>query len=172
MIPKEVNDFITKHYYELLAIAKKYTKSDDMASELLHEIFMQLFEKKELKCKLDDNSLKFYIIRMLMINWTQPTSPFYIKYKKHNLTHTDLTQVIEMAQQDTEIDNHKFMDILEEEFGNLYWFNKLLMEKYFVLGSLKKVSVDTKIPLPSIGRYIKETKFQVKEKTLIRFNKE
>jgi hypothetical protein len=169
---KEIENYITKQYYFLLSVAKKYTKNDDWASELLHEVVLQLYDRKTINVKLDDESIKSYIIRALMINWCYPTSPFYIKYKKHNLTHTDITQVIEMAQIDTEIDNHKFMDILEEEFGNLYWFNKLLMEKYFVLGSLKKVSVDTKIPLPSIGRYIKETKFQVKEKTLIRFNKE
>jgi hypothetical protein len=41
-----------------------------------------------------------------------------------------------------------------------------------VLGSLKKVSVDTKITLPSIGRYIKETRTQVKEKTITRYENE
>ena len=169
---KEIENYITKQYYFLLSVSKKYTKNDDWASELLHEVILQLYDRDTINVKLDDESIKSYIIRALMINWCYPTSPFYKKYKKDNLTHIDMTQVIEMAQQDTEIDNHKFMDILEEEFGNLYWFNKLLMEKYFVLGSLKKVSVDTKIPLPSIGRYIKETKYQVKERTLIRFNKE
>jgi hypothetical protein len=52
------------------------------------------------------------------------------------------------------------------------WFNKVIFEKYMVLGSLKKVAIDTKISLPSIGRYIKDTRTQVKLSTFKRYNNE
>jgi hypothetical protein len=58
---KEIEVFVTNHYYELLSISKKYTKNDDFASELLHEVLLQLFEKKEIKCKLDNNSIKYFM---------------------------------------------------------------------------------------------------------------
>jgi hypothetical protein len=64
------------------------------------------------------------------------------------------------------------MDIMEEQFGEVNWFNKVIFEKYMLLGSLKKVAIDTKISLPSIGRYIKETRTQVKLSTFKRYNNE
>lgn len=168
----EVEQYLAKNYYQLLKIAQKYTKNEDWASELLHEIIVQLYEKKELKIKLDDNSIKYYIIRMLMVNWCYPSSPFFKKYKKHNNTHIELSEIMELAQQDSELDEHKFMDILEEEFSDISWFDKIIFEKYLTLGSLKRVSQDTTITVPSIGRYIKETKTQVKFRTINRFENE
>jgi hypothetical protein len=169
---KEIEVFITNHYYELLTISKKYTKNDDWASELLHEVLLQLFEKKQLNCNLDDKSIKYYIVRMLTINWCMPNSPFYIKYKKNIITHVDLTEAIQMTIQQTETESHKFMDILEQEFAEVNWFNKLIFEKYLTLGSLKKVSINTSITLPSIGRYVKETKQVLKFNTFKRYDNE
>jgi hypothetical protein len=77
-----------------------------------------------------------------------------------------------MIKDDSQIEHHRFMDIMEEEFADVNWFNKLIFEKYLTFGSLKRVSVDTTITLPSIGRYIKETKQQVKLNTFKRFNNE
>jgi hypothetical protein len=168
----EIEKYITNNYYLLLSIAKKYTKNDDWASELLHEVILQLYDKKELKLQLDDNSIKFYIIRMLMVNWCYDSSPFYKKHKKHNITTVELNDAIQIMNQESEMDSHRFMEIMEEEFGEVNWFNKVIFEKYMVLGSLKKVSIDTTITLPSIGRYVKETRTQVKHNTFKRYNNE
>jgi hypothetical protein len=167
----EINDYIIRNYYMLLGIAFKYTKNNDWASELLHEVVLQLYEKEHPKLKLDDNSIKYYIIRMLMVNWCYPSSPFYIKYKKHNHTHVDLKEAM-MVINDETTDQHNFMDILEEEFSDTNWFNKIIFEKYILLGSLKKVSLDTKIPLTSIKRYVKETKTLIKFNVVKRFDNE
>jgi hypothetical protein len=168
----EINNYITKNYYFLLSIAKKYTKNDDWSYELLHEVILQLYDKKEIKLQLDDNSIKYYIIKMLMVNWCYPSSPFYKKHKKDNITTVELNDAIQVMNEESEMDSHKFMEIMEEEFGDLNWFNKVIFEKYMVLGSLKKVAVDTSISLPSIGRYVKETRTQVKYNTFKRYNNE
>jgi hypothetical protein len=169
---KEVEQYITNNYYKLLKIAHKYTDNDDWASELLHEVVLQLYDKKEYNLKLDDESIKSYIIRCLMVNWCYPSSPFYKKYKKDNFTHVEMNDAIQVMKNETEMDEHKFMDIMEQEFQDQSWFHKLLFEKYLTMGSLKKVSIDTKISLPSIGRYIKETRTQVKLSTFKRYNNE
>jgi hypothetical protein len=168
----EINNYITKNYYFLLSVAKKYTKNNDWASELLHEVILQLYDKNEVNVKLQDKDIKYYIIRMLMVNWCYPSSPFYQKYKKDNLTTVEMTDAIQVMNKESEMDSHKFMEIMEEEFGDLNWFNKVIFEKYMVLGSLKKVAVDTSISLPSIGRYVKETRTQVKYNTFKRYNNE
>ena len=169
---KEVEQYIARNYYKLLKIAHKYTDNDDWASELLHEVVLQLYDKKEYNLKLDDESIKSYIIRCLMVNWCYPSSPFYKKYKKDNFTHVEMNDAIQVMKNETEMDEHKFMDIMEQEFQDQSWFHKLLFEKYLTMGSLKKVSIDTKISLPSIGRYIKETRTQVKLSTFKRYNNE
>jgi hypothetical protein len=168
----EVEQYIAKNYYQLLKIAKKYTKNDDWASELLHEVVLQLYDKKELKLNLDDTSIKAYIIRCLMVNWCYPSSPFFKKHKKHNNTHIELSEIMELVQKDSELEEHRLMDILEQEFGDVNWFNKIIFEKYLTLNSLKRVSLDTKITIPSIGRYVKETKTQVRFNTIRRFENE
>jgi hypothetical protein len=168
---KEIEGYITRQYYFLLSVAKKYTKNDDWASELLHEVILQLYDRKEIKVELQDEKIKAYILRALMVNWCYKTSPFYKKHKRE-MTHVELNEAIELTQQHSELDHHQFISIMEEEFGNLEWFNRILMEKYFMLGSLKKVSTDTRIPLPSVGRYIKETKQIVRHNTFKRFNNE
>ena len=169
---KEVELYITKNYYKLLKIARKYTDNDDWASELLHEVVVQLYDKNEIKVNLDDESIKAYIIRVIMVNWCYPSSPFYKKYKKDNFTHIEMNDAIQLMKDETEMDDHRFMDIMEEQFGEVNWFNKVIFEKYMVLGSLKKVAIDTKISLPSIGRYIKDTRTQVKLSTFKRYNNE
>ena len=169
---KEVEQYIARNYYKLLKIAHKYTDNDDWASELLHEVVLQLYDKKEYNLKLDDESIKSYIIRCLMVNWCYPSSPFYKKYKKDNFTHVEMNDAIQVMKNETEMDEHKFMDIMEQEFQDQSWFHKLLFEKYLTMGILKKVSIDTKISLPSIGRYIKETRTQVKLSTFKRYNNE
>jgi hypothetical protein len=169
---KEVEQYIARNYYKLLKIAHKYTDNDDWASELLHEVVLQLYDKKEYNLKLDDESIKSFIIRCLMVNWCYPSSPFYKKHKKDNFTHVEINDAIQVMKNETEMDEHKFMDIMEQEFQDQSWFHKLLFEKYLTMGSLKKVSIDTKISLPSIGRYIKETRTQVKLSTFKRYNNE
>lgn len=166
----EIERYITKNYYELIKIAKKYTKNDDWSYELLHEVILQLFDKEEIKVKLDDESIKYYIIRALMVNWCLPSSPFYRKYKKIDDMTVDIGEVLNIATEETELENHQLLEIIENEWIETDWFNKIIFQKYMVLGSLKKVSVDTSIPLTSIARYVKETKNNIKLNTFKKFN--
>lgn len=169
----EIEGYITRNYYELLKICKKYTKNDDWASELLHDIILQLYDKEDIKLKsLDDKSIKYYIVRIITINWCYPTSPFYKKYKKDNNNLVELNEAMLMVTDEFELDKHKLMDIIENEWTELDWFNKIIFEKYMVMGSLKKVSQDTTIPLTSIADYVRNTKQTIKKNTIQRFNNE
>lgn len=170
---KEIELYITKNYYDLLNVAKKYTKNDDWAYELLHEVVLQLYNKKEWSTKLEsDKNIRYYIVRCLMVNWCYPSSPFFRKFKMNELNTIELNEVINTVTDECELDSHKLLDIIEIEWAEMNWFNKIIFEKYLVLGSMKKVSKDTTIPIASIGRYIKDTKEIIKEKTLIRYNNE
>lgn len=167
-MPVEIELFLTNNYYDLLDISKKYTKNDDWASELLHEVIIQLYNKKEWNINLQTNQIKYYIIRCLMVNWTYPSSPFCKKHKQDN-KFVELSEAIQLAVEETETETHRLIELLEIEWTEVNWFNKIIFEKYMVLGSLKKVSKDTKIPLASIGRYVKETKNELKTNTIKKY---
>lgn len=162
--------YITYHYYELLNIAKKYTKNDYWASELLHDVILQFYDQKEYKGKVDDNSIKYYIIRALMINWCYPTSPFYRREKSRDKQLVDIEEAFDIVTEETNMDEHLLLDIVEKEWSHTNWFNKIIFEKYMVLGSLKKVSADTSIPLTSIHKYVNDTRKTIKQNAFKKLN--
>ena len=171
----EIERYITKNYYELQKICKKVTKNSDWYKDLLNEVILQLYDKKEINLKsLEDNDIKYYIIRVITINWYSKTSPFFRKVRRESTLYNELfDQIInELTTEEDIFDNHKILDIIEMEWTQTNWFNKKIFEKYMVLGSLKKVSVDTTIPLTSIARYVNETKKTIRINTFNKLNNE
>ena len=167
----EIEKYITKNYYELLNICNKITKNDSFAGDLLNDVLLQLYDKKEIKLsKLDDNSIKYYIIRCLTINWYSKTSPFYRKVRRESTLYNELFDVSNLVDNEDIFTEHHIMEIVETEFTEMNWFHKIIFEKYLTLGSLKKVSMDTRIPLTSIARYVKETKQTIKQNTFKKLN--
>lgn len=162
----EIERYISKHYYELLDICNKITKHDTFAGDLLNDVLVQLYDKKEINLsKLDDNSIKYYIVRCLTINWYSKTSPFYRKVRRESTLYNELFEMSNLIDNEDIINEHHIMEIVETEFTEMNWFHKIIFEKYLTLGSLKKVSVDTRIPLTSIARYVKETKTTIRQNT-------
>lgn len=160
----EIEQYITKNYYELLKICKKYTKNDDWASELLHECILQIYDSKSFDSmeQLPNNKIKFYIIRIISVNWCYETSPFYRKYKKQSMNTIDLTEALHIAYPDDDLNQHEMMELMEQEWTELDWFRKNIFERYLTMGSLKKVSKNTTIPLTSVSRYINSAKTEIK----------
>jgi len=168
----EIERYITKHYYELLDICNKITKHNTLAGDLLNDVLLQLYDKENIKLdKLDDNNIKYYIIKCLTINWYSKTSPFYRKIRLESSRYSELFEVSNLIDDENLFTSHQLFDIMETEWTELNWFHKVIFEKYLTLGSLKKVSTDTRIPLTSIARYVKETKTIIKENTFKKMNR-
>jgi hypothetical protein len=168
----EIETYITKHYYELLEICNKITKHNTLAGDLLNDVLLQLYDKENIKLdKLDDNNIKYYIIKCLTINWYSKTSPFYRKVRLESSRYSELFEVNNLIDDENLFTSHQLFDIMETEWTELNWFHKVIFEKYLTLGSLKKVSTDTRIPLTSVARYVKETKTLIKENTFKKMNK-
>ena len=169
----EINDFIIKNYKELQKICNKITNNSSWSGDLLNDVLIQLYDKKEINIKkLDDNNIKYYIVKCLTINWYSKTSPFYRKVKRESTLYNELYEVMDLPTDDNIFDNHRMLDIMEMEWTEVNWFNKIIFEKYLIFGSLKKVAMDTTIPLSSVARYVNETKTTIKQNTFKRFNDE
>jgi RNA polymerase sigma factor (sigma-70 family) len=169
---REIEKYITNNYYQLLTIAKKITKNHDLTQDLLHEVILQLYNKENIVLReYCDEQIKYYIVSILRINWHSQTSPFYYRIRKESSKYTNIDEIYNLAD-DTQLEFEKqeLFDILEQEYSELSWFHKSLFELYLTLGSMKKVSKQTRIPVSSISRYLKESKQQIKNNITIRTN--
>lgn len=169
---KEIEKYITTNYYQLLTITKKITKNHELSQDLLHEVILQLYNKENIILKeYCDDQIKYYIVSIIRVNWYSTTSPFYYKIRKESSKYTNIDEVFNLAD-DTQLEFEKqqLFDILEESWTELDWFRKSLFEMYLTLGSMKKVSKQTRIPVSSISRYLKESKDQIKFNIIIKTN--
>jgi hypothetical protein len=171
----EIEKYIIQNYNELKTFCYRLTERSDWSEDLLQDVLLQLYEKKEIKLdNLDTKSIKNYIFKVIITNWHSKTSPFYRKVRKESTLYNELStlpsEAPQMMASEDIYDVHKLLEIIEIQWTEVSWFHKIIFEKYMVLGSLKKVSIDTTIPLTSIARYVKETKEQIRLKTIIKYN--
>jgi hypothetical protein len=170
---KKVENYITTHYFELLQIAKKITKGHDLTQDLFHEVIIQLYDKERIVLKkYDDNNIKYYIVAIMRINWYSNTSPFYYKVRREFQMYSEITECLNMEAEQESFEKEQILSILEQEWTELNWFNKQLFELYLTLGSLSKVSKQTRIPLTSVANYMRQSKAIVKEAILKRLKEE
>ena len=162
---KEIEQYITKNYYHLLSISKKITRNHNLHQDLLHEVILQLYDRKDeivLK-EYSDNQIKYYIVSILRVNWYSKTSPFYYRVKREIDKYNNLEDILDIEDEQHNFEKEIIFNILEKSFCELSFFHKSMIEMYLVLGSLKKVSNQTDIPLTSVARYVKEAKKQMRE---------
>jgi DNA-directed RNA polymerase specialized sigma24 family protein len=171
----EIEKYIIQNYNELKTFCYRLTERSDWSEDLLQDVLLQLYEKEDIKLdKLDTKSIKNYIFKVIITNWHSKTSPFYRKVRRESTLYNELstlpTEAPQLMASEDIYDVHKLLEIIEIEWTEVSWFHKIIFEKYMVLGSLKKVAIDTTIPLTSIARYVKETKQQIKQNTIIKYN--
>jgi RNA polymerase sigma factor (sigma-70 family) len=167
---KHIEKYITTNYYLLLGITKKITKNHELSSDLLHEVIIQLYNKSNIVLQeYSDDQIKYYIVSVIRINWHSQTSPFYYKIRKESSKYTNIDDIFDLTD-DSQLDFEKeqLFIILEQSFCELDWFKKSLFQMYLTLGSMKKVSKQTRIPVSSISRYLKESKEQIKNNIKIK----
>jgi len=130
----EIERYITKHYYELLDICNKITKHNTLAGDLLNDVLLQLYDKENIKLdKLDDNNIKYYIIKCLTINWYSKTSPFYRKIRLESSRYSELFEVSNLIDDDNLFTSHELFEIMETEWTEVEWFHKIIFQKWMTL---------------------------------------
>ena len=169
----EIEQYVTKNYYELQKICVRITENSYWADDLLNDVLLQLWSKPEIKLdKLDDASIKYYIIRCITTNWYSETSPFYRKVKRESSLYNEMKDVADIPNTNDDIKHQRLLDVMEEEFSNLGWFHKEVFSDYLILGSYRRVSEKTRIPLTSIKNYVHQAKNEVKQNVFKRIKDE
>jgi len=123
-----------------------------------------LWERNDEKLENLDNeaAIKYYIVRCLTTNWYSKTSPFYRKIKRESSLYNEISDVADKPDESFELKDQKLMDVVEQEWGNLGWFRKDIFTRYMILGSYRRVSEQTNIPLTSIKNYVHQAKEEMK----------
>jgi len=170
---KEIENYLSTNYYQLYNIAMKMTKQDPLTRDLLHEVILQLYGKEEIKLTdYDDNSIKYYIVAVMRINYFSKTSPFHYRIRRERqIMNVDVASCWDLSYQQEEFEQEQIYQLLELNYSELSWFQKSLMDLYLSLNrSMKAVSRKTNIPNQSISRYINEIRKQVKTDIINKIN--
>lgn len=172
---KDIEKYITNHYYDLLEIARKLCKTDsDIHQELLHECIIQLYNKGEIVLRdYDDNNIKYYITAIMRTNYYSKTSPFHYKIRRERMImNVDLSTCYDLEYEQENYEREELYQLLEQEYCQLTWFQRSLMDMYLTLNSsMKAVSRKTTIPISSISRYFKEIRATTKEAIINKLNR-
>lgn len=169
---RNIDNYISSNYNELLKIAKKMTKQDPLSEDLLHECLLQIYNKGDIQLKsYDDNSIKYYIVAVMKINYFSKTSPFYYRIKRERvIMNEDIEQCYDIPTEIENYDREELLQLIESEYCELDFLRKSLMDLYLSLNSLAAVSRKTTIPLPSISRYINEGKNKIRINVINKLN--
>ena len=169
----EIEQYVIKNYDELKKICVRITENSYWADDLLNDVLLQLWSKDEIKLdKLDDASIKYYIIRCITTNWYSETSPFFRKVKRESSLYNEMKDIADIPNTNDDIKHQRLLDVMEQEFSMLGWFHKEVFSDYLILGSYRRVSEKTRIPLTSIKNYVHQAKNEVKHNVFKRIKDE
>lgn len=165
---KLVNDYINENYNELREIAFKLTQNHSLTEDLLHFCLLEILEKPDIKFNNNnDNSIKYYIIAVMRINFYSKTSRFYYQVRREFEKYQELPiflHQVEETQYNFEMD--EMIACAEDSFCSLSWFHKSLWEMYMTYNSINKVSKHTTIPLSNVSKYINKIKADMRKQIL------
>lgn len=165
----DIECYIINNYNELLKICKKYTRNDDWSYELLHEVILQLYDKKTLP-QLENKDILYYIIRMITVNWTSKKSPFYHKIKRYSLEIADIKECFQYVAEEYNEDQDKLLQLLEEEYGDLDWYDKLQFQTYLLTGTLRETAEQQNSTTGKVWHNLQSTKQTIKNNILNKLN--
>jgi len=171
---KEIENYLSTNYYQLYNIALKMTKQDPLTKDLLHECILQLYDKEVITLKnYDENSIKYYIVAVMRINYFSKTSPFHYRIRRERqIMNVDVATCWDISYEQQEFETERVYQLLEENYAELDWFKKSLLDLYLSLNrSMNAVSRKTNIPKTSISRYINEIRKIVKEDINLKLNR-
>lgn len=164
-----IDCYITRNYYTLLKITKKITGNHQLSEDLLHEVFFQVLNKEKIVLNsYDDDTLRYYFVSIIRINWISKTSPFHYKVKREMDKYQEFNYNTDIEDTQYDWEKEQLVQAMEVSFTELNFFQKGLLELYMVLGSVNKVAQQTDIPKSSIIKQVRRAKDIIRENTLNR----
>lgn len=164
----DLNNWITTNHENNLKELKRICKGHELHEELYQECIVILlqYDSEKIQGLIDRNQLKYFFISIVIRQYISTTSPFHLKFRKHEQNTTD-KDVYTIHQEDIEYDHGKdeLINFINEQKNNEEWYVKeLLRLKFDENLSYRKISKLTKIPTTSIYNTINKFREQTLEK--------
>ena len=151
-----------KKYNKYLDITKKITNYDERSQDLLQDILLN-FQRSALFNTLSERERVFFLIRAIKNQYYSKNSYFYRDYVRPTGVKLDY----EFEVEDKVEPEYPNLEWVKNRIEQLNWYEKGIFTLYIDLGTIEKVSKQTKIPLYSIHKSINKTKKFLKESWLI-----
>lgn len=142
-----MDDIINKHYKEFLAFCYKLTKNKDDAEDLLHDVVIKLYSKKERY-----NNINKSFIYVVIKN-------YFIDEKRKNKNIVDLELIDERLVVDVSEDD--FLRCINEASNCLSFLEYGLLTAN---ESMRKISRDSGVSVRKIKTIVDNAKIKLKKK--------
>lgn len=148
-------------YPHLIAAAKKITGNHELYLDLLHYSIEELYSKPNLSSIVESGGLRFYLVRIMMIQWRSKTGPFYKQFGDH--WHREIPQNL-IDEKEEPLDVERVNRLLKE----LNWYDTMLF-KTFIEGNhtYSSLARDTGIPRTSISLTVNRIREYIKQNLYI-----
>jgi DNA-directed RNA polymerase specialized sigma24 family protein len=159
-----IEKFYRKNFKRLTGFIKEYTDgSYEVASDIVQMVFLRLLEmESEGRTNFyEEDSLNFFYVYRACIN----TALKYQRAKKKiNKVSLEDFDVVDQEMQYDQINAMEKMILkMEQEMGDLHWYDEKMMRIYMEGTSMNKIHRETDIGLTSIKNTIKNGKARIYE---------
>ena len=144
-------------YPELIKAAKKITGGHELHLDLLHYAIEELYNKPNTEAIVMSGGLRFYLVRIMMIQWRSRTGPFYKQFGDHH--HKEVPETLAEPEYD-QLDAARVRTLL----ATLPWYDRLLFQTFVDGGhSYSSLARATGIPRTSISLTIRRVRDFIKQ---------
>jgi DNA-directed RNA polymerase specialized sigma24 family protein len=161
-----INDYLQRHYQEILRKVKGVTKNHHLTEDLLQDCILSFLEKgPDVTTKvLKDDKVQHYLVRMAHIQFNSKSSPFYTKYRKNSRRTQDIENYdVEIEKSEKKIDTKKMAEDIKIYIGKLPLYEKTISQRfYFDNVSQRKMSKEYGINRIHIAKGINSVKKGIK----------
>lgn len=157
-----IEKFYRKNFKRLTGFIKEYTDgSYEVASDIVQMVFLRLLEmQSEGRTNFyEEDSLNFFYVYRACIN----TALKYQRAKKkiNKVSLDDFDVVDQEMDYEEKRAMEKMIQKMEEEMGDLHWYDEKMMRIYMEGTSMNKIHRETDIGLTSIKNTIKNGKAKI-----------
>ena len=144
------------------AICRKIARSADLADDLLQHIVLLILEGKagNIEQVTASGNLRWYFVRLCTNQYQSTSTSTFSRLYKHFepvMEYLPIEQEINDCSEDMELFEKEYKQVTQyiNERG---WYHAKLFELYIEIGSIRKLSKQTKISHVSIFKSLKDTK--------------
>lgn len=161
----DIKKYIDKHFEEIKRKILAVTRNNPNTDDLISDCVLALLEKGSdyHQQLLLDNKVQHYLVKMAYIQYNSSTSPFHLKYRKHNGvsledSHYNLSEEVEVEE-----NVEKLSKDIKIYIGNLPFYERELATQHFIKGiSQRKMSKKYNINRIHISKDINNIKKNIK----------